>query len=105
MNGDSKCKCLPKSPEKNRGTATGGGTTRETNQRLALSWLSHDWKSDPKHNGSADATAPLLDAAIVGKTRAAVSRRACVFPGFLWDTFLCVFARSGTSSVLGTPML
>eukprot|EP00903_Cladosiphon_okamuranus_P011737 g11035.t1 len=64
-----------------RGTATGGGTTRETNQRLALAWQSFEWESSPEHNGKADseskgdessggdsaaAGVPLLDAAIVG---------------------------------------
>ncbi|CAM9228787.1 unnamed protein product [Ectocarpus fasciculatus] len=61
-----------------RGTATGGGTTRETNQRLAISWQSFEWESSPKHNGKGSSssssdggggggsTDPLLDAAIVG---------------------------------------
>lgn len=67
-----------------RGTATGGGTTRESNQRLALAWQSFEWESSPKHNGKGkgesqgqaasegDSTAagvPLLDAAIVGETK------------------------------------
>lgn len=50
-----------------RGTATGGGTTRETNQRLALCWLSHEWSSSKEHNGAADGKDALLDAAIVGE--------------------------------------
>lgn len=50
-----------------RGTATGGGTTRETNQRLALAWQSFEWESSPEHNGSTGADDPLLDAAIVGE--------------------------------------
>jgi hypothetical protein len=31
-----------------RGTATGGGVTRETNQRLQCSAMSYEWASDPK---------------------------------------------------------
>lgn len=59
-----------------RGTATGGGTTRESNQRLALAWQSFEWESSPEHNGKGDDSAgggsaasgvPLLDAAIVGE--------------------------------------
>lgn len=40
-----------------RGTATGGGTTAETNQRLHLAQLSHDWGSDENliMNGYLDA--------------------------------------------------
>ncbi|CAM9418569.1 unnamed protein product [Discosporangium mesarthrocarpum] len=49
-----------------RGTATGGGTTRETNQRLALAWLSYEWSTSRQHNGANDGTARLLDAAITG---------------------------------------
>jgi hypothetical protein len=45
-----------------RGTATGGGTTAETNQRLKVASLSHEWKNDPIKGGDA----PYLDAAIVG---------------------------------------
>ena len=45
-----------------RGTATGGGTTIENNQRLKVAALSHEWKDDPEKNGEE----PLLDAAIVG---------------------------------------
>eukprot|EP00611_Tribonema_gayanum_P020467 TRINITY_DN3738_c0_g4_i2.p1 TRINITY_DN3738_c0_g4~~TRINITY_DN3738_c0_g4_i2.p1 ORF type:complete len:731 (-),score=261.28 TRINITY_DN3738_c0_g4_i2:127-2268(-) len=48
-----------------RGTATGGGVTVETNQRLKSASLSHEWKSDPRYNGS-DGTAPYLDSAITG---------------------------------------
>lgn len=63
-----------------RGTATGGGTTRDSNQRLALAWQSFEWESSPEHNGkseskgpessgggSAGGGVPLLDAAIVGE--------------------------------------
>lgn len=59
-----------------RGTATGGGTTRESNQRLALAWQSFEWESSPEHNGKGDDSSeggsagggvPLLDAAIVGE--------------------------------------
>lgn len=32
-----------------RGTATGGGVTAETNQRLKLATLSHAWNSDPEN--------------------------------------------------------
>lgn len=45
-----------------RGTATGGGTTIETNQRLKVAYLSHKWKKDPVKGGDE----PYLDAAIVG---------------------------------------
>eukprot|EP00904_Undaria_pinnatifida_P007460 jgi/Undpi1/3844/HiC_scaffold_16.g07213.m1 len=53
------------------GTATGGGTTRETNQRLALAWLSHEWEGRVGGGGteggdSGESSVPLLDAAIVG---------------------------------------
>lgn len=34
-----------------RGSATGGGTTVETNQRLQLAHLSNLWKNDPAKNG------------------------------------------------------
>jgi len=45
-----------------RGTATGGGTTLDNNQRLKVAYLSHLWKDDPEKGGSE----PFLDAAIVG---------------------------------------
>ena len=45
-----------------RGTATGGGTTIENNQRLKVAQLSHEWKDDDEKGG----TSPFLDAAIVG---------------------------------------
>lgn len=45
-----------------RGTATGGGTTPENNQRLKVAALCHEWKDDPIKGGSE----PYLDAAIVG---------------------------------------
>jgi hypothetical protein len=45
-----------------RGTATGGGTTIETNQRLKVAALSHEWQDDPVKGGDE----PYLDAAIVG---------------------------------------
>lgn len=45
-----------------RGTATGGGTTPENNQRLKVAYLSHIWKVDPVKGGEE----PYLDAAIVG---------------------------------------
>ena len=45
-----------------RGTATGGGTTIENNQRLKVAHLSHEWKDDPVKGGDE----PYLDAAIVG---------------------------------------
>jgi hypothetical protein len=45
-----------------RGTATGGGTTIDNNQRLKVAHLSHVWKDDPVKGGSE----PYLDAAIVG---------------------------------------
>lgn len=48
-----------------RGTATGGGVTAKTNQRIHCSELSHLWKSDDRYNGS-DGTAPFLDSAITG---------------------------------------
>jgi hypothetical protein len=45
-----------------RGTATGGGTTIENNQRLKVAWLGDQWKDDPEKGG----VEPYLDAAIVG---------------------------------------
>ena len=45
-----------------RGTATGGGTTIDNNQRLKVAYLSHKWKDDPEKGGDE----PYLDAAIVG---------------------------------------
>ncbi|KAG7374025.1 glycosyl transferase family 90 protein [Nitzschia inconspicua] len=45
-----------------RGTATGGGTTIENNQRLKVAHLSHIWKDDPEKGGDE----PFLNAAIVG---------------------------------------
>lgn len=45
-----------------RGTATGGGTTIDDNQRLKVAWYSHIWKDDPEKGGQE----PFLDAAIVG---------------------------------------
>ena len=45
-----------------RGTATGGGTTIESNQRLMVAHLAHCWKDDPEKGGKI----PFLDAAIVG---------------------------------------
>jgi hypothetical protein len=45
-----------------RGTATGGGTTIDNNQRLMVAHLSHVWKDDPVRGGDE----PYLDAAIVG---------------------------------------
>ena len=45
-----------------RGTATGGGTTIDNNQRLKVAYLSHEWKDDKEKGGDE----PFLDAAIVG---------------------------------------
>eukprot|EP00934_Nitzschia_sp_Nitz4_P003625 Nitzschia sp. Nitz4//scaffold318_size20451//5902//7917//NITZ4_008647-RA/size20451-processed-gene-0.3-mRNA-1//-1//CDS//3329547555//3615//frame0 len=45
-----------------RGTATGGGTTLDNNQRLKVAHLSYLWKDDPEKGGSE----PFLNAAIVG---------------------------------------
>lgn len=45
-----------------RGTATGGGTTIDNNQRLKVAWYSHIWKDDEEKGGEE----PFLDAAIVG---------------------------------------
>lgn len=48
-----------------RGSATGGGTTIETNQRLQLAHLSNTWKNDPKLNGEdAGDGVPLLNAEV-----------------------------------------
>ena len=44
------------------GTATGGGTTIHTNQRLMVAHLGHIWKDDPEKGGDV----PFVDAAIVG---------------------------------------
>lgn len=48
-----------------RGTATGGGTTVENNQRLKVAALCHEWKDGPVRGGHE----PYLDAAIVGWNR------------------------------------
>lgn len=45
-----------------RGTATGGGTNIDNNQRLKVSHFSHIWKDDPVKGGDE----PYVDAAIVG---------------------------------------
>lgn len=45
-----------------RGTATGGGTSIDNNQRVKVAHLSHQWKDDPEKGGEE----PFLDAAIVG---------------------------------------
>lgn len=45
-----------------RGTATGGGTTIENNQRLKVAFLSAEWSDDSVKGGEE----PYLDAAIVG---------------------------------------
>ncbi len=45
-----------------RGTATGGGTSIDNNQRLKVAHYSHTWKDDPEKGGEE----PFLDAAIVG---------------------------------------
>jgi hypothetical protein len=37
-----------------RGTATGGGVTEDTNQRIKVSAISHRWSQDPALNGQAD---------------------------------------------------
>ncbi|KAF1332211.1 Glycosyl transferase family 90 protein, partial [Globisporangium splendens] len=48
-----------------RGSATGGGTTIDTNQRLQLAHLSNTWKHDPKLNGEeAGDGVPLLNAEV-----------------------------------------
>lgn len=48
-----------------RGSATGGGTTIETNQRLQLAYLSNTWKLDPDMNGDAAGDGvPLLNAEV-----------------------------------------
>lgn len=67
-----------------RGTATGGGTTAETNQRLKCAQLSYQWQSLPQFNGTGTGTtdsdddssshpaatqAPYLDAKITGWNR------------------------------------
>ncbi len=51
-----------------RGTATGGGTKIETNQRLKLAHLSHLWSKDGFYNGqeNEDFSVPYLDAALTG---------------------------------------
>jgi len=45
-----------------RGTATGGGTTVDDNQRIKAAYLSHLWKDDDVKGGEE----PYLDACIVG---------------------------------------
>lgn len=48
-----------------RGTATGGGITTATNQRLHLAQVSWEWEKDPQLNGSSGGS-PFLDAKITG---------------------------------------
>ena len=45
-----------------RGTATGGGTISDNNQRLKVTEYCHKWKDDPVKGGEE----PFLDAQIVG---------------------------------------
>lgn len=45
-----------------RGTATGGGTTLETNQRLHLAHLSHSWKKSSQYMTTSNPAVPFLDA-------------------------------------------
>jgi hypothetical protein len=49
-----------------RGSATGGGTTVDTNQRLHLALLSHNWEHEAKANSTSlgSGYVPLLDAKI-----------------------------------------
>eukprot|EP01039_Chlorochromonas_danica_P002692 gene2692-2942_t len=49
-----------------RGTATGGGVSTETNQRLHIAQVSYDWSLLPDLNGSKPNTVPYLDAKITG---------------------------------------
>jgi hypothetical protein len=51
-----------------RGTATGGGTTVDTNQRLHLALLSYEWNKD-QIKGSNSNQYPYLDAKITGWNR------------------------------------
>lgn len=49
-----------------RGSATGGGTSHENNQRLRASWLSHVWKSDDRYNQNNHIDGvPYLNAGVV----------------------------------------
>lgn len=79
-----------------RGTATGGGTTRDTNQRLALAWQSFEWESSAEHNGAAADTAPFLDAAIVGE-RASERARASERRRFFFPSLFCAINRAKIS--------
>lgn len=46
-----------------RGSATGGGTTIDTNQRLKLAHISHQWREDPRYKeGNPVDGVPFLDA-------------------------------------------
>lgn len=49
-----------------RGTATGGGTTIETNQRLHVAQVSWEWEKEPELNGTGGNSEPYLDAKITG---------------------------------------
>lgn len=50
-----------------RGTATGGGTTAETNQRLRVAYLCDVWnKTNTNRSTCTETTAPLLNAAVTG---------------------------------------
>ena len=49
-----------------RGSATGGGTTIATNQRLHLSDINYRWSKDPLLSGTSADGVPYLDAGVVG---------------------------------------
>jgi len=50
-----------------RGTATGGGTTVDNNQRLKVTSLSYEWKDCPEKGGNEETgQVPFLNAEIVG---------------------------------------
>lgn len=71
-----------------RGTATGGGTKSDNNQRLKVAELSHQWKDDPVKGGDN----PYLDAAIVGWNRKFLSY-AQLNVSNVWLTFSLVPVR------------
>jgi hypothetical protein len=51
-----------------RGNLTGGGVTKDTNQRIHLITLSFEWEADASLNGSLSAMEPLSKKKKIGKT-------------------------------------
>lgn len=84
-----------------RGTATGGGTTVDNNQRLKVASLYHEWKDDEVKGGEE----PYLDAAIVGWNRKfcyATLRKT--FKGQLTLCFVTRFSKVRDKKIADGPM-